>query len=44
MAGCIQAIKLLLPAGTTVIIYYPDPANPAELLEVTVRGVGRWLD
>ncbi|MFC7582550.1 DddA-like double-stranded DNA deaminase toxin [Nonomuraea antimicrobica] len=44
VAGCIQAIKLLLPAGTTMIIYYPDPENPAELLEVTVRGVGRWLD
>ncbi|WP_219530489.1 DddA-like double-stranded DNA deaminase toxin [Nonomuraea guangzhouensis] len=44
VAGCIQAIKLLLPAGTTMIIYYPDPDNPAELLEVTVRGVGRWLD
>ncbi|MFI7128796.1 DddA-like double-stranded DNA deaminase toxin [Nonomuraea sp. NPDC050153] len=44
VAGCVQAIKLLLPAGTTMIIYYPDPDNPAELLEVTVRGVGRWLD
>ncbi|WP_253759412.1 DddA-like double-stranded DNA deaminase toxin [Nonomuraea thailandensis] len=44
VAGCVQAVKLLLPAGTTMIIYYPDPANPAELLEVTVRGVGRWLD
>ncbi|WP_246080198.1 DddA-like double-stranded DNA deaminase toxin [Nonomuraea mesophila] len=44
VAGCVQAIKLLLPAGTTMIIYYPDPENPAELLEVTVRGVGRWLD
>ena len=44
VAGCLQAIKLLLPAGTTMIIYYPDPDNPAELLEVTVRGVGRWLD
>ncbi|WP_157574297.1 DddA-like double-stranded DNA deaminase toxin [Jiangella muralis] len=44
VAGCIQAVKLLLPAGTTMIIYYPDPENPAELLEVTVRGVGRWLD
>ncbi|MER6004085.1 DddA-like double-stranded DNA deaminase toxin [Nonomuraea angiospora] len=44
VAGCVQAIKMLLPAGTTMIIYYPDPANPAELLEVTVRGVGRWLD
>ncbi|MGN9845211.1 DddA-like double-stranded DNA deaminase toxin [Nonomuraea sp. H19] len=44
VAGCVQAIKMLLPAGTTMIIYYPDPDNPAELLEVTVRGVGRWLD
>jgi hypothetical protein len=44
VAGCIQAVKLLLPAGTTMIIYYPDPENPGELLEVTVRGAGRWLD
>ncbi|WP_146104189.1 DddA-like double-stranded DNA deaminase toxin [Nonomuraea solani] len=44
VAGCIQAIKMLLPAGTTMIIYYPDPDDSAELLEVTVRGVGRWLD
>ncbi|MEV0389381.1 DddA-like double-stranded DNA deaminase toxin, partial [Nonomuraea sp. NPDC050643] len=44
VAGCIQAIKMLLPAGTTMTIYYPDPENPAELLQVTVRGVGRWLD
>ncbi|MGR6920033.1 DddA-like double-stranded DNA deaminase toxin [[Actinomadura] parvosata] len=44
VAGCIQAVKMLLPAGTTMIIYYPDPDDPAELLEVTVRGVGRWLD
>ncbi|MEU6534207.1 hypothetical protein ABZ869_34040, partial [Streptomyces sp. NPDC046928] len=44
VAGCVQAVKMLLPAGTTMIIYYPDPDNPAELLEVTVRGVGRWLD
>ncbi|RIQ18838.1 DddA-like double-stranded DNA deaminase toxin, partial [Jiangella rhizosphaerae] len=44
VAGCIQAVKLLLPAGTTMIIYYPDPEDPAELLTVTVRGIGRWLD
>ncbi|MEV4802357.1 hypothetical protein AB0K18_20270 [Nonomuraea sp. NPDC049421] len=44
VAGCIQAVKLLLPAGTTMVIYYPDPDNPAELLEVTVHGTGRWLD
>ncbi|WP_155127766.1 DddA-like double-stranded DNA deaminase toxin [[Actinomadura] parvosata] len=44
VAGCIQAVKMLLPAGTTMIIYYPDPDDPAELLEITVRGVGRWLD
>ncbi|WP_169792041.1 DddA-like double-stranded DNA deaminase toxin [Jiangella muralis] len=44
VAGCVQAIQLLLPAGTTMIIYYPDPENPGELLQVTVRGVGRWLD
>ncbi|MFC4118201.1 DddA-like double-stranded DNA deaminase toxin [Nonomuraea zeae] len=44
VAGCVQAIQMLLPAGTTMIIYYPDPANPAKLLQVTVRGVGRWLD
>ncbi|MEV0633064.1 ALF repeat-containing protein [Nonomuraea wenchangensis] len=44
VAGCVQAVKMLPPAGTTMIIYYPDPANPAELLEVTVRGAGRWLD
>ncbi|SDU69140.1 hypothetical protein [Jiangella alkaliphila] len=44
VAGCVQAIKMLLPAGTTMIIYYPDPENPGELLEVTVRGVGTWLD
>ncbi|WP_344493097.1 DddA-like double-stranded DNA deaminase toxin, partial [Nonomuraea monospora] len=44
VAGCVQAVKLLLPAGTTMIVYYPDPADPAKLLEVTVKGVGRWLD
>jgi hypothetical protein len=44
VAGCVQAIKMLLPAGTTMIIYFPDPEHPGELLEVTVRGVGRWLD
>nr|SBO95623.1 putative secreted protein [Nonomuraea gerenzanensis] len=44
VAGCVQAVKLLLPAGTTMIIYYPDPDHPAELLEVTVHGAGRWLD
>jgi hypothetical protein len=44
VAGCIQAVKMLLPAGTTMIIYYPDPEDPDELLEVKIRGAGRWLD
>jgi len=44
VAGCIQAVKLLLPAGTTMVIYHPDPEDPESLLEITVRGDGRRLD
>ncbi|WP_083750619.1 hypothetical protein [Kribbella sp. ALI-6-A] len=44
VAGCLQAIQLLLPEGTSMIVYYPNPADTSRLLQVKLRGFGRWRD